>query len=272
MNPISKKGILDTLRTLDVAPGDLVFCHTSLRSFGAPLENGAKGLIEALLEAVSPGGAVAAPTHGRPPSDGPFDPATAPMWDAMGGFPRALLAWPGARRSLHPTHSDVAAGDRAAWLIEGHETSGAVGEKSPLQKIAREPRGKILLFGVDYTTLTLIHLAEWLAKVPYFGKAWGGAFPPFADVKQSDGSLLRVELPDVPGCSRAFNAVEPFLLEAGAVTEVRLRDCRIRAVAAGAAIEALVPVLRRQPGLTLEPPGADCPFCARAREILAAAR
>ena len=113
MNPISKKEILDTLRTLDVAPGDLVFCHTSLRSFGAPLENGAKGLIEALLEAVSPGGAVAAPTHGRPPSDGPFDPATAPMWDAMGGFPRALLAWPGARRSLHPTHSDVAAGERS---------------------------------------------------------------------------------------------------------------------------------------------------------------
>lgn len=53
----SKATITADLRRLGLQPGDLVMVHASLKALG-PVEGGAAGVAQALLDAVGPGGTV----------------------------------------------------------------------------------------------------------------------------------------------------------------------------------------------------------------------
>ena len=68
--------------------------------------------------------------------------------------------WPGAIRSGHPTTSFVARGPFAASLMADHRLEDPLGETSPLGKMYRLNRVKILLIGVGFDRCTALHLAE----------------------------------------------------------------------------------------------------------------
>jgi len=266
---IAQTDIVAGLRRLGIEPGDLVFFHTSYKSFGAPIESGPNGLIEATLRAVTPGGTIAVPTHSGPLGI-PFDPAKAPMHDSMGAVPRVFLARADAVRSRHPTHSDAAIGPEAQWLVEGHEHAGAVGPGSPLDKIRRRREGKIVLYGVGFTSMTLIHLAEFAAQVPYFGKAYGKDAPQRALVVAADGAIIEVDMSARPGTSQAFGKAEETLRQAGLIRETTIGEARVWAIPAGPAVEALAPILRRDP-LWLMPPRETSDYCRLAYDLAATA-
>ena len=101
--------------------------RAGLRALGPLADNVNAGnvLIEALLEAVGPEGTIL----GLPftmafllvsrHKDYVFDPATTPTY--TGGFTSAMLQWPGAVRSSHPTNSFVAIGRHAREMLAGHD-------------------------------------------------------------------------------------------------------------------------------------------------------
>lgn len=265
MNEVSKDEIVEGLKKGGIQKGDILFLHTSLKSFGTKIEGGPNGLIEGILTAVSPGGTLAAPTHSHPLENEPFNPDTAEMYP-LGALPRVLMKRDDAQRSFHPSHSDAAVGAQKKWLLEGHPESGTVGEGSPLDKLRKHPQGKVVLFGVDFTTMTLIHLAEFLAGVPYIGKAWGGAYPTQAPVIKN-GKTIMVDLSDLCGVSEGFNVVEKPLVKAGVITETKIRDCRVRILPAGKTVDVLVPILKENPRFLI-PEESDTDYCKNALEIL----
>ncbi len=169
MISVDAKIIHDGLRNLGVQSGDRVLVHSSLSKFGY-VEGGPETVILALLHTVGPEGTVLVPTLTGTRRDGPkhpprFDVRTTPCW--TGRIPETLRQWPGAVRSLGPTHSVAALGADARRLLVGHEDCRTpCGPGSPYVKLA-EARGKIVFFGMTLRSNTTFHSAEELADVPY---------------------------------------------------------------------------------------------------------
>lgn len=87
-----------------------------------------------------------------------FDISKAPV--AMGVINEYYSMLPEAERSLSPTHSVVALGVNAIQYIASHHFSETPFDKnSPYFKIVKN-KGKILMFGVGLSHLTLIHVIE----------------------------------------------------------------------------------------------------------------
>lgn len=95
----------------------------------------------------------------------PFDPATSRADRRnMGILAEYLRTWPGACRSDHP-FSYIAVGARACDLTRDHPLCYRDGEDSPLAKLCAGG-GRVLLLGAPLNTLTILHHAEFLARVP----------------------------------------------------------------------------------------------------------
>jgi aminoglycoside 3-N-acetyltransferase len=76
-----------------------------------------------------------------------------------------IRRWPGAVRSANPGASMAALGARASWLCAEHPLHYGYGPGSPLAKLV-EADGQVLLLGSDLDQVTLLHLAEHLARLP----------------------------------------------------------------------------------------------------------
>lgn len=80
--------------------------------------------------------------------------------NAMGAISSHISKLPGARRSIHPTHSVVAIGANAEHYVSGHELGETpFGTNSPYSKLT-ERRGKIVMFGVGLNSVTCFHVYE----------------------------------------------------------------------------------------------------------------
>lgn len=160
------------LRALGLRQGDDVLVHSSLSRIGR-VEGGAKTVVRAILAAVGPEGAALFPAHTGHREISPENP---PVFDVrhspatkVGAIPEAARQYPGAIRSLHPTHSTTAIGARAAWYTEAHERCATpCGIGSPHEKLSRtDGRRFILLLGCDHNSNTSMHMVEELADLPY---------------------------------------------------------------------------------------------------------
>lgn len=162
--------IVADLETLGIRPGDDVLAHTSLSSLGW-VEGGARTVVEAIVTAVGSEGTALFPAHTghaaiSPDNPPVFDVRTAPTL-GIGAIPEAARLWPGAVRSLQPTHSVTAIGARAKFYTEGHELCATpCGEGSPYHRLASRG-GRILLLGCDHGSNTSLHGVEEAAGVRY---------------------------------------------------------------------------------------------------------
>src|SRR5262249_14848642 len=123
---VPKDRIRADLDALGLRSEDVVFLHSSLKSIGY-VEGGARTVLEALFEAVSPGGTLIVPTYYMPGGtiinacNQPnyiFDPRR--HGTDLGTLPAEFLKFPGIERSLHPTHSVSAVGKHAKYVTSGH--------------------------------------------------------------------------------------------------------------------------------------------------------
>lgn len=176
-----RRELLNDLRALGLRPGDLVMVHASLRAVG-PVAGGPASLLDALLECLTPAGTLAAfvswqqssydaTLNGRrlAPAERAawpaFDPATSPPYDGFGQFNRFICAHPAMERSAHPDASIAAIGRLAAPLTARHDLRDGYGPASPLGRLV-DWRGRVLMLGAPAGTVTALHLAESLARIP----------------------------------------------------------------------------------------------------------
>ena len=162
----SKAEIVAGLRAMGIVPGDTVMLHSSLKSLGY-VEGGPTAVLEAIHEAISPGGTLVVPTYYLPGGTiyatcqmqgYVFDPRE--HGSNLGALPAAFLKMPGIRRSIHPTHSVSALGPLAEDIVGQHHLAASVcGRLSPWERCVHH-KAKILGLGISMGPVTFYHLLE----------------------------------------------------------------------------------------------------------------
>lgn len=171
--PFHRAGLEAQLRDIGVEHGDHILVHAGLRSVGRIL-GGPDTLISALQDAVGAEGTILAycdwqleecEDRAMRPHIPPFDPLRSRSIRDNGAFPELLRTTPGARRSGSPGASCAAIGGLAQWFTADHALDYGYGPNSPFGRLV-EADGKTLLLGAPLDTMTLLHHAEHLAKIP----------------------------------------------------------------------------------------------------------
>jgi aminoglycoside N3'-acetyltransferase len=179
--PWSTARLAGDLARLGVMPGDSVMVHASLRRLG-PVDGGAAGVVAAIEAAVGRDGTILMTIGARDewswvndqPEDAreellaeaePFDPLATPAHDDMGVLAEVFRTMPGTRVSHHPEGRFGARGRLADELTRDVPWDDYYGPDSPLARLV-EHHGKVLRLGADPNTVTLLHYAEYLARVP----------------------------------------------------------------------------------------------------------
>lgn len=199
---VTRAGLRADLARLGVQAGDSLMIHAALSRIGRLL-GGPDALIDAALDAVGISGTILAYTDwdagyedllgddGRVPAEWrghvpPFDTAASRAIRDNGVLPEFLRTRPGASRSGNPGASVAALGAKAEWFTADHPLDYGYGAGSPLAKLVATG-GKVLLLGAPLDTMTLLHHAEHLAKIP--GKRIKRCEVPFAS---ADGTIWRM--------------------------------------------------------------------------------
>lgn len=178
---VTRSQLVRQLRGLGLEAGQVVMLHASVRAVGWVV-GGPDQVLAALLEVLGPEGTLMMMVSWE---DGtfemaewseekrrayleeapPFDPARSRAYRKWSILTEYLRTWPGSCRSVHPDGSMAAVGRLAAWITADHPLRYGHGPGSPLAKLC-EAGGKVLLLGAPFTSLTLLHYAEHLARVP----------------------------------------------------------------------------------------------------------
>lgn len=95
----------------------------------------------------------------------PLELSTAPAIGEVGWLAEAFRRRPGTIVSSNPSGRFGARGPAARELMHGQPWHDYYGPGSPLQKLC-EAGGRILRLGADPDTVTALHYAEYLARVP----------------------------------------------------------------------------------------------------------
>jgi aminoglycoside 3-N-acetyltransferase len=162
---ISKVEMSDGLRRLGVRSGDIVFVHSSMSRLGSVV-GGAEAVIGALLDVIGSTGTLVMPAFSQPygsmistlERNDIFDPATTPC--TLGLIPETFRHYDGVLRSVHPTSSVCAYGEKAELITHGAREAGSdFGIGTPLHKVM-EYGGKILGLGVSLGPVSFYHVIE----------------------------------------------------------------------------------------------------------------
>jgi aminoglycoside 3-N-acetyltransferase len=250
---VTPQDIQQALRTLGLS-GQAICLHSSLRSFGR-VDGGATTVIRSFLDE---GCTLLVPTFSSvfevtPPPYLQFErngcnyaaATTNPTQDAgrvytpevsdidryMGVVPAAVLARPDCVRGNHPLNSFTAVGPQAVRLIAKQTPSDVYG---PLTALA-EIKGFVLLMGVGFERMTLLHLAEKEAGRILF-RRWANDW--------QDGPVAV----EVGSCSEGFGNLEPYLRPFTRVTTVG--SSRWMLLRADQALASVSAAIRENPHIT----------------------
>jgi aminoglycoside 3-N-acetyltransferase len=162
---IDKDDLIKNLMASGIKRGDTIMLHSSLSKVGN-IKEGAKAVIEALLEWIGPEGNLVMPAYSYINSmentakekEYIFDPLTTPS--VVGIITEEFRKRPGVKRSYHPTHSVCAYGPQADYITEGHFYAKTnFGPDTPFHRI-RELKGKIVGLGIPIGPVTIYHSVE----------------------------------------------------------------------------------------------------------------
>jgi aminoglycoside N3'-acetyltransferase len=162
--------------------GDAVMVHAPMRRLGANV-GGAAGLIAAIDDTIGPGGTIvltlgsAQPfdwVNEHPPADravllGPAAPFVASLTPAdpdVGVVPEVFRNLPGVVVNDHPDGRFAASGRQAGSLVADGPWNDYYGPGSLLERFV-DLDGVVLRLGADDNTITLTHLAEAMATLPF---------------------------------------------------------------------------------------------------------
>lgn len=184
MSGLTRDEIADSLKSLDLAEGDVVLVHSAMRTLGH-VEGGADTVVDALLEVIGDRGTLIAPTFTfkHEVEDDPLiDPANDPS--EMGAITEAVRLRTDARRSIAYRHSFAAIGRRARVITEVDPGLSVFDLRSTFGVMLALDT-KVLFLGVNYSNSTSHHFAEWICEVPY-----RHTIDRQVRVKRADGSIV----------------------------------------------------------------------------------
>lgn len=229
MTHVTTSDITEGFVRVGLERGMKVLVHSSLSSFGY-VDGGAEAVIKAILDVIGSEGTLVVPTLtgneslsvSNPPT---FDPLKTNGWTGI--IPETLRSWPGAVRSVHPTHSVVAVGKDATELTEGHINSiTPCDELSPYGKLAELNDSYILLIGVGHESNTTFHHVEELAGLDYHIQQ--GLVR--AELLINDAVIYRHYFLHQYGVPRNFSVVEPLFIEHGIQNSTKIGASTVRLV------------------------------------------
>jgi len=269
---VTTQDIMDGLHSLGLDRSSSVIVHSSLSSFGY-VDGGAEAVCRALTETCGtlllPGGTwdctgIPAPP-GMPRPHNANEPAAnwqefderlskatsfrmdLPVDRWLGRIPDTLRLAYSPLRTSHPLFSYLAIGPDAERLLGAQRPDWPLG---PIEALD----GDVLLLGVDHTSNTTIHLAEQLLGRSRF----------YRYAKGADG--LWTELPNIPGDSHRFDAIEPELRSA--TKEVRIGECRARRIPVAAVLAVTTRMILADPAALLCTDDPACRCAAALNQIL----
>jgi aminoglycoside N3'-acetyltransferase len=251
---ISRKDLTEQLLTLGVKPGGVLLVHTAFSKV-APVEDGPRGLIAALLDALGPGGTLAMPSMSDD-DDHPFD-AAATSCIGMGVVAETFWKLPGVARSDSP-HAFAAIGPQAAAITAPHPIDIPHGLDSPVGRIY-ERDGQVLLLGIGHDANTTVHLAESVAGVRY-------RRPKHAMILR-DGRITRCDYGEIDHCCDNFKFMDEWLDATGRQRRGKIGHGDARLANSRDIVEVAVGRLRADETVFLHPYGFDNQ-CDEARDSL----
>ncbi len=242
---ITREELGRSVRNIGVRQGDSLLVHSSMHALG-PIEAGADGVIDTLIDVVTPDGLIVVPTH-------TWDVVNKrqPVWHQtltpshVGVLTNRLRMRKEAIRSIHPTHSVAAIGSRAREFCEAHE--GDDSPCSPTSPYGRliENKGKVLLLGVDLTRCTLIHCLEEMAGL---GEIWSLTPPEPRFCILANGEMISVLARAHQNYKSAnYDRVESALIKEGILNRMNIGRSQMRILDAAALADYLVPRFRNDP-------------------------
>ena len=243
---VGRADLAADLRRLGVDPGATVLVHSSLSRLGNVV-GGAETVVGALLDSVGPTGTVLFPTLTGSERDGPghppvMDVRSTPCW--TGRIPETGRRWPGAARSLHPTHSVTAIGGDGRYA-RGHETGWTpCDQHSPYYRLISEAGCILLLGGVTQESNTTLHCLEELAEVPYHlqPEPTDGVVVDAAGIRHVVRNRLHLWR-----WERAFHKIDGPLASVGALRVGPVGQGRACLVGARQLADTILPLLRDDP-------------------------
>ncbi|MGH3144268.1 MAG: aminoglycoside 3-N-acetyltransferase [Rubrobacter sp.] len=195
--------------------GGVAMVHCRMSALGRVV-GGAETVVRAMLDALGPEGTLMAYTgwQDEPPEDldeldtetrriylgehPAYDPRVALSRREHGRVPEALRTWPGARHSGHPEAGVAAVGPLAETLTANHPYDDAYGSDTPYARLV-ELGGQVALVGAPLDSVTLVHHAEAVVKVPDKRRVSYGMpvnvapgqrlWRTFSDIDTADGAL-----------------------------------------------------------------------------------
>jgi len=273
---VDKQLIASVLREMGIRPGDCIGLHSSVPSLGRVVLDAQKqggneavqqvvhDVIDGFVEAVGPEqGLLMVPTftlyYLHREEVVPFHPDK--TRSKVGMLTELFWQRSDAVRSLHPTHSVAAIGGRAKELIEGHEEKSGLGVDTPFHRLAKWG-GWICYLGTNSKTLSLLHVAEVLAQVPYYATAcyefYGSQLPML--LEREDGTIEEISLKEAPGCSNNFGKFDEIMARAGITRTGQIYKSKVTLFKAQDALELAIEKLKEDPFGLICPKGA-CPYC-----------
>ena len=184
---------------------------------------------------------------GDAPAAGVFTPESTELDRAsMGAILAAVLAMPGRARGDHPLNSFAAVGRLAHELVDDQSADGVY---RPLEVLTNSD-GWVILMGVGFEAMTLLHLAEKVAGREPF-RRWA---------RDREGKVIMVQ---AGSCSDGFEQLAPALAPLERRTTVG--ESRWRVYPAEDTLRAAVDAIRRNPLITHC--GRDT--CERCRDAVA---
>jgi aminoglycoside N3'-acetyltransferase len=250
--------LADGLARLGLTAGDTVLVRASLRRLGDVAGHRATALIKATLAVVGSRGTLAAlafnpltpfPAWRNSPVIGPDTPP------GSGGLAAAMVRWPGAVRSQHPTCSWVAIGANAGALTAGHDASSA--SFHPVGALL-EADGVLVNVGnvIDSPGFSTVHWVQsrrGLSTRNLLAGRIGARFP---------GGVFHSH--DFPGCSQGFDKFYGAYVQAGALRAGMVGD----AYAILGRARELVAVEDRLVSANPRFPLCDAPDCMHCRGLV----
>lgn len=178
---ITRSRLVSDLSKLGLVPGDTLMLHASVKTVGW-IVGGPDIVIQALLDAIGPAGTLMMYVKCEEPLNEiedwpenwqkaylaecpPFDPNRTRAFRKWSILTEYLRTWPGAYCSNHPEARMAAVGAKAEWITSDHPLQFGYGAGSPLAKLCKI-KGRILLLGPLFDSLTILHHAEHIADVP----------------------------------------------------------------------------------------------------------
>lgn len=244
------------LLALGVRAGAVLVVHTAFSKLG-PVEDGPRGLIDALRDALGAEGTLVMPSMSDD-DEVPFDPQATPCI-GMGIVAETFWRMPGVLRSDSP-HAFAAIGPKAAQITTMHPLDVPHGLDSPVGR-AYELDGQVLLLGVGHDADTTVHLAENMAGMRYL-------LPKYLTVLK-DGLPARFEYKELDHCCENFSKLDGWLEAKGRQRRGVVGHAQARLVRSRDVVEAALEQLLQDETVFLHPPGV-CGECDEARAAMPA--